>query len=402
MIPQTHIPSHDITSSGLTFLGFSRFRNLRDQTLSLELAPVIVLGANGAGKTNLLEAISYFAPGSGLRQASLSEPESRLLRNDANFPGSWALHGIYAGRYGEFSLGTGRDPQAMLRERRISRINSTPVKSQSAFSEILALQWLTPKIARIFEESPSSRRRFLDRLVQTIDPMHLARVTQYEEAVRSRNKLLERYAPEDSEQQRWLNGLETELAGLAIAIAAARADTIAKLNHFMAQTASDFPQAYLKLQGEIDRQLQDAPALRVEESLKDALFSSRLKDAQTGQTSHGAHKSDLDADYIGRDLAGAPLSASICSSGEQKALILSVLLCAARLTKDLRKEAPILLFDDLLMGLDEKRRMGLFKELEELGAQVWLTGTEAELFTPWKDKAQFLYLEEGQISPSKA
>lgn len=395
-------PSTSSLSMGLISLSLTHFRNFRDQSLRLELAPVILLGANGAGKSNCLEAISYFAPGSGLRQAHLMEPESQLPRNEDSDSSCWAVHGKYIGRYGEFSLGTGRTPpqHSDEREKRQSRINGAPIKSQSAFSEILSLQWLTPKVARLFEDSPASRRRFLDRLVQSIDPAHARRISQYDHILRQRNRLLEQYGPSDSEQSRWLDGLEQEAASLAVAIAAARADVIQHLNRTMQEGLGVFPQAHLRLEGSLDTTLQERPALSTEEWLRDRLLSHRGEDARLGQCTHGAHKSDLHADYLGRKIGNRNLSASLCSTGEQKALILAILLASARLTRALRQEPPLLLLDDGLTGLDEKRRLGLFEELHYLGTQAWMTGTDSEPFKPFQGKAQFFHLEDGRIGPS--
>lgn len=386
-------------SCGLTHLTLTQFRNYRHLTIELGTGPVVLVGENGAGKTNLLEAISLLGPGSGLNRAKLSEIDFRGPGNQANM--AWAVHAKLRVGGEDFALGTGRDPLGPAqigRDRRLARINGAPAKSQADFAEILSVQWLVPAMDRLFDEAASSRRRFLDRLVSGIDPTHAARVATYEAAMRERGRLLRgEVSATEGDLRAWLDGLEAEMAGAAVAIAASRQEAVAALNAALAQAETPFPRAGLSVAGSVESWLEQGPALAAEERLKERLAASRASDGAAGITEWGTHRSDLEVFYLGRTLGGTPLKAVECSTGEQRALLLSVTLAEARLTRSRRGQTPILLLDEAVAHLDRNRREALFAELLALGLQAWLSGTEREAFQPLGAAAQFFAIEEGRL-----
>ena len=389
-------------ATGFVHLTLTAFRNFRGLSVEFEPMPIVLTGKNGAGKTNLLEAISFLAPGAGLRNAGLGEVDCRGNSNQLGGL-AWAVHGLYRGRSGEFGLGTGRDPLGPTqtgRERRVSRVNGAPARSQSTFSEILTVLWLTPQMDRLFSDAASSRRRFLDRLVYGLDPNHAARIGAYEQAMRERARILRGEAPETGVENRaaWLSSLEAEMAAQAVAIAAARLDTATRLNEAMTDVAGPFPRAGIAADGAIETWLSEIPALDAEERLKERLAETRLSDTAAGWTQWGAHRCDLGITYLGRRLGQSALQAADCSSGEQKALLVAILLAQARLLRSLRGEAPILLLDEIAAHLDAERRAYLFGEILALGAQPWLTGTEADLFKPLRGRAQFFTVSEARLN----
>lgn len=396
-------------ANGFSHLGLTRFRNFREASLETGLdegfGAVVLTGGNGAGKSNLLEALSYLAPGSGLRQAGIAEV---ALRQPDNFNGSqgmaWAVHARYLGLGGEHALGTGRDPLAPAqqgRERRLSRVNGAPLRSQAGFAEILNVLWLTPQMDRLFSEAAASRRRFLDRLVYGLDPAHASRVSAYEQAMRERARILRGEAPESTGTDRaaWLAGLEQEMAAQAIAIAAARQDSVTALNAAMADAVGPFPQAGLAVAGAVEEALGAMTALEAEEWLKRRLDEARIGDAEAGATQWGTHRSDLVVTLAGRHLGGDRLKAGDCSTGEQKALLISVILAEARLSARRRGEAPVLLLDEVTAHLDGTRREALFAELQALRAQCWLTGTDRGLFQSLHGWARFVTVQDGRLTP---
>ena len=389
--------------TGFTHLTLTSFRTYRQVALDLDARPVVLTGGNGAGKTNLLEAISFLAPGSGLRQAKLSEVDCRSGSNQSEM--AWAVHARLSTPHGEHLLGTGRDPLGPVqigRDRRLHRLNGAPLRNQAGFADILSVLWLTPQMDRLLSDATGSRRRFLDRLVASVDPAQASRVNAYETSVRERARLLRGEVTAGlAEIAAWLDGLETEIAGLAVAIAASRNDTVVRLNDFMASKAGDvFPQAGLAIDGAVESWLKEMPALAAEEKLRDCLRQARADDAASGTTRWGTHRSDLIVSYLGRALGGMALQAADCSTGEQKALLLSIILAQARLTRYLRGQAPVLLLDEALAHLDGNRRRGLFEVVLELDAQVWLTGTERDWFKPLADSAQGFAVADGKVTPT--
>jgi DNA replication and repair protein RecF len=386
------------TQVGLTHLALTRFRNYRHLALDLDLRPVVLVGPNGAGKTNLLEAISLLGPGSGLNRARLSEIDFRGPGNQATM--AWAVHAKLEAPGGEFALGTGRDPLAPAqigRDRRLARINGAPARSQADFADILSVQWLVPAMDGLFDDAASARRRYLDRLVTGINPGHAAQVAAYETAMRERARLLRgEVGAAQADLDAWLGALEQEMSAAGVAIAAARREAVDALNQALGESDGPFPRASLTAVGAVESWLEEGPALAAEDRLKAHLGEARPGDAASGVTEWGPHRSDLEVVYLGRSLGAAPLRAAECSTGEQRAMLLSIALAEARLTGH-RRQPPVLLLDEAVSHLDGHRREALFAELLALGLQVWLTGTDRDLFRPLLGHAQFFAVEDGRL-----
>lgn len=366
-------------------LALTEFRSYAAATLETGPQPVVLTGPNGAGKTNLLEALSFLAPGRGLRRARLSE----IDRFGA--PNAWALAIRLLAPDGMLlQIGTGRDAASESGERRVLRIDGMPVKSQAELARVASLVWLTPQMDRLFAEGASVRRRFLDRLVLGFDPDHATRLSAYERAMRERLRLLREAGADGS----WLKALEEEMAAHGIAIAAARNQAAARLDQACAAAVGPFPRAGLAVEGEVDRWLDDMPALAAEEALRQRLAAERRTDAESGTTTFGPHRSDLHVHHI-----GTGIKAALCSTGEQKALLLAILLAQARLLAAQRGAPPIMLLDEVAAHLDAERRAALFDEILALRAQAWLTGTDPALFSPLRRQAQFFAVADARISP---
>jgi DNA replication and repair protein RecF len=364
------------------------FRCYRQARLAIDTRPVVVTGANGAGKTNLLEAISFLAPGRGLRRARLGEVDRRAAPDSAA-AGAWTVAADIATARDTVQIGTGREATASGGERRVVRIDGAPARSQAALAEHVNLVWLTPQMDRLFIEGAAPRRRFLDRLVYGFDPGHASRVAAYDQALRERGKLL-RVGPYDAA---WLGALEESMARHGVAIAAARREIVARLDCACAAGVAGFPVAALAAIGTVEAALGERPALAVEDDMRGALAASRRQDAESGGAATGPHRSDFAVRH-----AGTGVAAEQCSTGEQKALLIAILLAHARLQAALRGVAPIMLLDEIAAHLDRERRRALFAELIALRAQAWLTGTDSEVFGELRGAAQFLSVRDATIA----
>jgi len=345
---------------------------------------IVLVGPNGAGKTNILEAVSLLTAGRGLRGATNEEIQKR----DAS--ASWAISAEVETGGASVQIGTGLDSGS---GKRSVRINGVPAKNQMALSDYLSCIWLTPQMDRLFLDTAGGRRRFFDKLIFAFDPAHAGRVTRYENAMAQRSKLLR----EGKNDASWLKGLEAQMAETGIAIAAARMDFVVRL-----QAACDrahdheetyFPKAKLALSGTVEELLANAPAVEVEEMFAYQLQQSRPRDAETGGAATGPHKGDLVVHY-----AAKYMPADQCSTGEQKALLIGIILAHARLMKAERGAPPILLLDEVAAHLDEARRSALFDLLGVLGGQVWMTGTDESLFSSARNRAQFWGVKLAEIS----
>jgi DNA replication and repair protein RecF len=374
---------------GVTRLVVTDFRNYREARLALGTDPVVLTGPNGAGKTNLLEAVSFLAPGRGLRGAKLSEIDRRSAAGYDGSAQGWAVAADIATRRGIVRIGTGRD--ATSGERRIIRIDGEPMRSQAALGERLGVVWLTPSMDRLFIEGPGGRRRFLDRLVLGLEPAHATHVAAYEQALRERSRLLR----DGSADPAWLSALEEVMAERGVAVAAGRREAVQRLDRVCAEADGPFPRARLTLAGTVEDWLETMPALAAEEQLASALAANRQSDAQAGVTLMGPHRSDLVV-----ALAEKGIAAEFASTGEQKALLISILLAHSRLNRAVRGEPPLLLLDEIAAHLDAGRREVLFEALLQLDSQVWLTGTDEALFAPLRHEAQFLSVHEGSVTPT--
>ena len=380
---------------GVTRLVLTDFRNYRELRLTLGTAPVVLTGPNGAGKTNLLEAVSFLAPGRGLRRATLAEIDRRREAGGADPPvgelSGWAVSALVATGRGPLRVGTGHDGTA--NERRVVRIDGEPARGQAALGERLGVLWLTPAMDRLFAEGPSGRRRFLDRLVLGLDPAHAARVAAYEQALRERARLL-RDGPADPA---WLAAIEEVMAEKGVAVAAGRRDAVQRLDRECRGAEGPFPRARMRLVGTVEDWLDAMPALAAEARLAAALAGNRRSDAQAGATSIGPHRSDLRV-----VMAEKGVPAELASTGEQKALLISILFAHAGLQRALRGEAPLLLLDEIAAHLDAGRRAALFDALLRLDSQAWLTGTEEALFAPLRCRAQFLSVRDGNLTAASS
>lgn len=374
----------------LTRLTLTDFRNYPGLRLDTRGGPVVLTGANGTGKTNVLEAISLLAPGRGLRGAAFED----LAR--MNGEAGWAVASEIEGPSGPAALGTAWTSGAAARQIRIA---GEPQKSSGAFSAYLRVLWLTPAMDRLFTGPASDRRRFLDRLVIAFDPGHGGRVIAYDKLMRDRNRLL----CDDVPDAAWLGGLEHGLAEAGVAIAAARVAALDALQDFIsempaARSQSAFPWAKLEIEGDLEASVRDSPAVQVEDNYRRLLADSRKADRAAGRCLNGPHRSDLVVVH-----GPKAADARICSTGEQKALLIGLVLAHARAVRTACDGwAPILLLDEVAAHLDEERRIGLFGELEELGLQAWMTGTDARLFEPLDGRAEYFRVGDGGAVPARA
>ncbi|MFD1626496.1 DNA replication/repair protein RecF [Azospirillum griseum] len=372
-------------------LTLTRFRGYDSARLDCDRRPVALIGPNGAGKTNLLEAISFLTPGRGLRGARLAEVE----RIGAPAGSGWAVAATLDTPGGPVEIGTGREPpppnpRPSDRDRRVVHIDGRPAKSQTALADHVSALWLTPAMDRLFVESSSGRRRFLDRLVFGFDAGHAGRLSRYEHTLRERARLLRDGRFDDG----WLGGLEDQMATTGVAVAAARREVTQRLRAACDRAVGPFPGADLTVAGTVEEWLDQGPALEAEDALRRSLRDSRRRDADSGGAAVGPHKSDLAVRHAAKDMPAA-----LCSTGEQKALLIAIVLANARLLAAERGAAPLLLLDEVAAHLDPDRRDALFGEILALGAQAWMTGTDAAVFAPLAQEAARVFVDDARIRP---
>lgn len=361
-------------------IGLTDYRNYTDLLWQPARRIAAIVGPNGAGKTNLLEAASLLVPGRGLRGARMSE----LLRHGA---ARWAVAARFETPAGEIDIGTGTPPDGAA-ERRVFRVNGVPPRSQADVAQHVAAVWLTPQMDRLFQEAAGGRRRFLDRLVWALEPGHAREVAAHDNAMAQRNRLL----AEGGAQPAWLTGLEDAMARHAVAAAAARRALVARMNAL--PPPGVFPAVRVLLKDTVADWLAEAPALAVEERLRAALAANRGRDAAAGASLLGAHRADMDLLYLDKNLPAA-----LVSTGEQKALLVSVILGHAALIAEARGFAPLLLLDEPAVHLDPDRRAALFAALAALPAQVLMTGTDADIFAPLRGVIDVQHADAGRLTP---
>lgn len=355
-----------VSRLAVTRLRLTNFRSYATGELSVSGAPVVLAGPNGAGKTNVLDAISLLSPGRGLRGSKLAEHTRKgpsLIGSAGADDTLWAVAATVTRGGTEHEIGTGMVGGSASRQ---VRLNGAAAQSSADLGDIVQLIWLTPAMDRLFIESAGGRRRFLDRLVLGFDASHARAATRYETAMRERARLL-KYGPRDPA---WLDGLENEMAEAGIVIAQARASTVESLSRALAERgeAGAFPAASLSLTDELHQLSAQA--------LRDMLATSRIRDAEAGRTLVGPHTTDLQVRHTAKRA-----EARDCSTGEQKALLISIMLADAReLARTREGLAPILLLDEIAAHLDVVRRAALFEEIHALDAQAWMTGTDLSLF----------------------
>ena len=379
--------------SWLSRLKLDHFRNYQQADLTIHAGQLVILGDNGAGKTNLLEAVSLLAPGRGMRRsrtehlayrASGFEIACGIADNDDADRLDWAVAATLENEDGTVQIGTGVPPSAK-QGNRIMRLEGVTV-SQADLGSRLAVSWLTPQMDGIFLDSPAARRRFIDRLVIAFDPAHIGRMSRYEKALRQRAHLLTEQRGDDS----WFSALESILAETAVAVTAARQSLIKALNQEAACGWFGFHGVELLLGGNTENWLSDMPALAVEDQLMLAARTARLNG---DLAMPGPHASEFQALHL-----ASQVPANRASTGQQKAMLIAVILAHARLQDRRLGRVPVMLFDDVAAHLDAKRRSALFDAVQSLGGQCWYSGTDDGQFKELSKTAQFVKILPAKIA----
>lgn len=371
---------HKVT---LTRLKLGDFRNYAGLSLDLDARHVVLTGENGAGKTNLMEAVSFLSPGRGLRRAAYAD----VARVGAET--GFSVFAELEGMDGPVEIGTGTAGAEEGQTRRL-RLNGTTAKTVDELLDHLRVLWLTPAMDGLFTGGSGDRRRFLDRLVLSLDPEHGRRATDYERAMRSRNKLLSEGRPDPV----WLTGLERQMAELGISMALARQEMLGLLAGLVDRNHEGgvFPAADLALSGFLDGEWH-RPAFDLEEQYLEMMKNGRYRDAAAGRTLDGPHRSDLLMRHRAKNMEAAR-----CSTGEQKALLVGLILAHARLVGNMTGHAPVLLLDEIAAHLDEGRRAALFDLVDDLGGQAFMTGTDQSMFSALGGRARYLTVANGTVS----
>ncbi|MES1991799.1 MAG: DNA replication/repair protein RecF [Pseudomonadota bacterium] len=367
----------------LSRLVVTNFRSYARAELALDGRPVVFVGENGAGKTNLLEAVSLLSPGRGMRGVPFAE----LARDTGD--GGWAVAATLLTGDDETRIGTGLPAGDNAKARmRLVKIDGEQATSAGVLANLTRVVWLTPAMDRLFVEGAAERRRFFDRLVMGFDASHGTRVNAYDKAMRERNRLL----ADDVRDVSWLAALEDQMALHGVAVAAARNEALGRMRVAM-QGAADmvFPRADLALEGELETALISNAAVDVEVDFKKRLSQSRSRDAAAGRTLEGPHRSDLAVYHIAKSR-----EARACSTGEQKALLIGIMLANARLLAA-RGTPPLVLLDEIAAHLDQERRHALFDEILGLRLQAFMTGTETSLFDGLGGRAQTFRIADGAV-----
>lgn len=374
----------------LSRLVVTHFRSYERAAVSLDGRPVVLTGANGAGKTNLLEAVSLLSPGRGLRGQPFADLAHRAPGETAARHG-WAVAATLMIDDEETVIGTGQEPhQGEAQRARIVRIDGETQSGPGVLADYARVVWLTPAQDRLFVDAAGGRRRFLDRLVMGFDPSHGTRANAFEKALRERNKLLS----EDVRDAMWYAAIEEQIAEYGVAMAAARVDIIARLKGAIAAAPeSAFPKANLALEGELEAALSAGEAaVDVEDRYRARLADMRNRDRGAGRTLEGPHRSDLRVRHAPKDM-----EAEACSTGEQKALLLGLMLANTKLLGLSVGRPPLLLLDEVAAHLDRDRRAALFDELCAMGNQTWMTGTDASLFSALGSRAEAFHVAGNRL-----
>lgn len=384
-----HFPQTRLAATRLTLTNFRSYAHVRIEPGNV---PVVLTGANGAGKTNVLEALSFLTPGSGLRRARLGDISRRVVGEDSGRP--WAVAAVIEGAQVPVRLGTGLEN--MHASKRQVHVDGMVERALASLSNHFAAHWLTPQMDRLFLDGSQERRRFLDRLVFSFDPAHAGRITAYTHAMRERSKLLSEARFDDA----WLSALEDTMATRGAAVAAARLDVAQRLAAVCENMDGPFPASRLAIDGLAEQWMASLPALEVEDRLRSALKRSRARDAEANCVGGGLqgrlpHQSDLLVTHARKGMEAAQ-----CSTGEQKMLLLGLVLAAARLSAQDEGRVPVLLLDEVAAHLDGKHREALFAQVLQLGCQAWFTGTDVELFAPLQAQAKFYQVDAGCVLES--
>jgi DNA replication and repair protein RecF len=390
--PQIGVGEHELAHRRLWLarLTLTGYRNYAQATLPLEPQSVVLTGGNGAGKTNVLEAVSMLGAGRGIRGAAYAD----LAR--LNGSGGWTVSAKLMRDGAEIAIGTG---QALAAEGgspsgRVVRIDGETSHGSGALSDYIHLLWLTPAMDGLFTGGGAERRRFIDRMVASFDAAHRTRLNHFERAMRQRNRLFEM----GERSARFFAAVESQMAETGTAIAAARVEAVDRLAGVIqggrTREESPFPWADLALEGWLESAVRGNAAVEIEDAYAGRLAESRDRDRGAGRTLEGPHRADLLVRHGPKDMPG-----HLCSTGEQKALLIGLILAHGQALKDYREGlAPLLLLDEIAAHLDMLRREALFAAIEKLGAQAWMTGTDEQVFAPLRNTAQFFTVANGSIA----
>lgn len=370
----------------LSRLKLNHFRNYERLSLNVGERHVVLSGDNGAGKTNLLEAVSLLSPGRGLRRAKYE-----MLAHAANSTSHpWSVNAELNAPGGPVSIGTGQTSAGEVQSGRVVRIDQQPAKLSDELLEHSRVLWLTPAQDGLFTGPTSDRRRFLDRLVLAIDPQHGRRVSSFDKLMRQRNRLLE----DTHADPVWLAGIEQQMAEAGTAIASARIELVSLLRTCIEAVFSEslFPKAVIALEGTLETALADQDSIAVEDQYLTTLSQERYRDRAAGRTLTGPHRTNLAIRHGPKDM-----EAALCSTGEQKALLIGLVLAHSHLVGDIAGMTPILLLDEVAAHLDTKRRAALFSHLDEISTQTWMTGTDRNLFEALEGRADYFTVNAGEV-----
>ncbi|USO01377.1 MAG: DNA replication/repair protein RecF [Alphaproteobacteria bacterium] len=390
VLPEGQYPLSDHSSSqylsqAITELKLLNFRSYDTLSIRIPGASAVLVGPNGSGKTNILEAISWLSPGRGLRRSTLMDPYAQNKSTSGSLEG-WGVHATVLSKGIVTKLGSGISHRQSACGtgvfRRMASVDGSYVRSISQLNEYLTVQWVTPHMDRILGEGLTDRRQFLDRMIYVFDTHHATRLAQYDAALRERMKLLRLGRTDDL----WLTSLEEKIATLSLSLGVARIEFVARIHEMNCWQMSSFPRAILFVEGEIEDMLDAGhSATFIEEHLRGLLRRARDLDARTGVSHHGAHRSNLRVIHAEKNIP-----ATQCSTGEQKAMLLSIVIANTRVLLAQNKPVPVLLFDEVIAHLDATRRAELFAEIDRLGVQVWMTGTDISVFEHAKCIAHFI------------
>lgn len=385
--------------SGVTRLTLSDFRNYRNLRIEANIAPIIITGENGSGKTNILEAISFLTPGRGLRSAKLADIKRILPQEEEilNINGGWSVAAEILKNNEEYLIGTGtqknfredtEEDEIKNFERRIVKINQQKITQQSELGKYVSAIWVTPQMDRLFLGGTQPRRSFLDRLVYAFDLEHTKRTANFEHLYRQWFQILKT----GHADEHWLQSVETDMASLGVAIAAARRELIARLNTFIEHEPDDiFPDVRLELDGTIEKMLDTLPAVRVEQFYIELLAKQR-RNVLYNDYVDGVNRTDFKVYFKKKNMP-----AELCSTGEQKALLVSIILAQTKCQILDKGFAPILLLDEVTTHLDDKKRDALLLKIAGLHLQAWITSTESQNFAAIQNISQFLEVRDNKV-----
>lgn len=387
--------------SGVTRLTLTDFRNYAFLRINPNLRPIIITGENGSGKTNILEAVSFLTPGRGMRAARLADIRrfTPAVVDDSYMPSnsSWAVSAVVSKNGDEYEIGTAvenvlreEDEENSIYNKRIVKIEGQKTSSQSELGHYLSAIWLTPQMDRLFRGGSQPRRSFLDRLVYAFDNEHAKRTSNFEHLYKQWYQLIKN--SNGRADPAWLAGIEENMAATGVAIAAARREQIARLNRFIETEPDDvFPNVMLELDGTIEKMLDTMPAVDVEDFYMNKLAAERRKVLYNDNVD-GVNRTDFKVFYKKKRMP-----AELCSTGEQKSLLISIILAQTKCQILYQGFAPVLLLDEVAAHLDDGKREALLAKISELGLQAWITATNPELFASLNNNADFLEVKNNAV-----